>query len=67
MIENPYMSYLIVKERQRDLLAEADLERTAALASAAGRGGQETRSRMLAAVGKRMVRLGLRLQGAEHC
>jgi hypothetical protein len=66
MIENPYMSYLVVKERQRDFLAEADLERKAALASAGRRGGPQIRSRVLTAVGKRMVRLGLRLQGAEH-
>jgi hypothetical protein len=67
MLENPYISYLVVMERQRDLLAEAELERKAALASSDGRIRRETRSRVLAAVGKRMVRLGLRLQGAEHC
>jgi len=67
MFENPYISYLVVMERQRDFLAEAELERKAVLASAGRRGGQETRSRVLTAVGKRMVRLGLRLQGAQHC
>ena len=67
MFENPYISYLVVMERQRDFLAEAELERKAALASSDRRVGRETRSRVLTAVGKRMVRLGLRLQGAQHC
>ncbi len=66
MFENPYVTYLILKERQRDFLSDADKPRFSRSASGAERTVlRELGSGVLCAVGRGMVRLGLRLQGVR--
>ena len=60
MFEHPIVIHLVMKERHRDLQAWATRGKNTRSAPSGSRVGP----RLLAAVGKGMVRLGLRLQGA---